>query len=409
MSSRKFSLHQINEEQLPVGWKFRPVGSVLTQSQYGSNARSGNVGAMAIVGMKDISEGLVNMKNLARVELDSKECEAYLLEKGDLLLNRTNSYDLVGKVGIYDSNAQAVFASYLVRLKVNRQKISPWFLNYWLNSYIAQKAIKRIATRAVGQANVNPTEFKRHCYIPLPGIEEQNKIVALLRIWDSAIGNTEKLLKAIKLRHKILSIKLLGNKPNETPIKKFLRQISRAIKKPDEPYWALGIRSHGKGTFRRFIENTSAVAMETLYRVKHDDIIVNITFAWEGAIALVDKTDEDCLVSHRFPTFEIDRNKALPEYLRHIIVQKRFIKNLGLISPGGAGRNRVLNKRDFLNLKISLPEIGEQQRIGDILNTSLREISLLQKKLELLKKQKSGLMQKLFTGEWRVKTTGEVT
>jgi type I restriction enzyme S subunit len=118
---------------------------------------------------------------------------------------------------------------------------------------------------------------------------------------------------------------------------------------------------------------------------------------------LVKKTDEDCLVSHRFPTFEVDINKALPDYLRHVIVQKRFIRNLGLISPGGAGRNRILNKKDFLNLKISLPEIKEQERIGDFLNTSLKEISLLEAQLELLEKQKRGLMQKLLTGQWRVK------
>jgi type I restriction enzyme S subunit len=237
----------------------------------------------------------------------------------------------------------------------------------------------------------------------VPPKDEQKKIADRLKVWYQAIEKTERLIEAKRSRHVALANKLLSKKSSAVPLKKILKLTLRDVAKPDKPYWALGIRSHGKGTFRRFVEKPEAVAMDTLYRVRHDDLIVNITFAWEGAIAFVDKADEDCLVSHRFPTFEIDINKALPAYLRHVIVQKRFVQNLGLVSPGGAGRNRVLNKTDFLNLKISLPEIKEQEKIGDVLNTSLREISLLEAKLELLKKQKRGLMQKLLTGEWRVK------
>ncbi|MEW6738558.1 MAG: restriction endonuclease subunit S [Nitrospirota bacterium] len=257
-------------------------------------------------------------------------------------------------------------------------------------------------TGSAGQKRV-PADFLRDYIIPLPPIAEQERIIDIILSWSHAIEKTEKLIEAKRSWHVALANKLLSRKSSAVPLKKILKLTLRDVAKPDKPYWALGIRSHGKGTFRRFIENPASVAMDTLYRVRHDDLIVNITFAWEGAIAFVDKADEDCLVSHRFPTFEIDINKALPAYLRHVIVQKRFVRNLALISPGGAGRNRVLNKTDFLNLKIALPEIKEQEKIGDVLNTSLREISLLEAKLELLKKQKRGLMQKLLTGEWRVK------
>lgn len=245
--------------------------------------------------------------------------------------------------------------------------------------------------------------------ILMPPLKEQIQIAAIFSTWDVAIEKTEKLFVAKKIRHSGLSNKLLSRKANTVSLKKFLKLILRNVVKPDQPYFALGIRSHGKGTFRRFVEDPNTVAMDTLYKVKHDDLIVNITFAWEGAIAFVEHANEDCLVSHRFPTFEVDISKALPDYLRHVIVQKRFIRNLGLISPGGAGRNRVLNKTDFLKLNISLPGIGEQEKIGNILNTSLKEISLIETSLELLKKQKRGLMQKLLTGKWRVKTAEEVS
>ncbi|MCX5727118.1 MAG: hypothetical protein NT030_08170, partial [Candidatus Saganbacteria bacterium] len=85
----------------------------------------------------------------------------------------------------------------------------------------------------------------------------------------------------------------------EIEIKDFLKFTPREVEKPKVKYRSLGIRSHGKGTFVREVANPDKVMMEILYAVKKDDLIVNITFAWEGAVALVNKSDEGALVSHR--------------------------------------------------------------------------------------------------------------
>lgn len=272
--------------------------------------------------------------------------------------------------------------------------------------YLLSSLNFKVFSDKTGVPGVNRNDLHK-IKVSRPPINEQRQIAAILSTWDEAIEKMERLIEGKRLRHAELSNKLLSNKSKDVPLKKFLSLAVREVARPDKPYWALGIRSHCKGTFRRFVGNPNAVAMDTLYRVQHDDIIVNITFAWEGAIALVKEADEDCLVSHRFPTFEVDTNKALPEYLRHVIVQKNFIRKLALISPGGAGRNRVLNKKDFLNLKIPLQELDEQKRVGNVLNASLKEILLLKAQLELFKKQKRGLMQKLLTGEWPVKVSEE--
>jgi type I restriction enzyme S subunit len=81
----------------------------------------------------------------------------------------------------------------------------------------------------------------------------------------------------------------------------------------------------------------------------------------------------------------------------------RFTYLLGIVSPGGAGRNRVLSKSDFLELMVPLPPLDQQQRIGMILDDAENAISAEEKYLSALKRQKRGLMQKLLTGEWRVK------
>ena len=142
--------------------------------------------------------------------------------------------------------------------------------------------------------------------------------------------------------------------------------------------------------------------MDKLYIVKNNDLIVNITFAWEHAIAVADKNDEGKLVSHRFPTYEFNEN-AYPKFFKYYILQSKFKHILVNISPGGAGRNRVMNKKDFLNISVKIPSYEEQAKIAEVLSAADKEIELLEKELEALKLQKKGLMQRLLTGEVRVK------
>jgi len=183
------------------------------------------------------------------------------------------------------------------------------------------------------------------------------------------------------------------------PLEEALSPIVREKKKPSETYTGLGIRSHGKGTFLKKLADPQKNAMEYLYEVECDDLILNITFAWEGAIAIAQQADTGALVSHRFPTYTFKRDVAISDFFRYIILNKRFIYGLGVISPGGAGRNRVLNKNDFLKLRVLVPDISEQQKIAECL-TSLDEVIAAQRqKLDALKTHKKGLMQQLFPRE----------
>lgn len=168
----------------------------------------------------------------------------------------------------------------------------------------------------------------------------------------------------------------------EIEVKDFLKFTPREVEKPKKPYLSLGIRSHFKGTFTRQVENPDKVMMESLYEVKKDDLIVNITFAWEGAVALVKESDEGALVSHRFPTYIFDRKVAIPEFFRYLIPSKRLAYNLGVISPGGAGRNRVLDRTDFLDLQFIMPPVLEQKKIAYILSTWDRGIQILERIIE---------------------------
>lgn len=258
---------------------------------------------------------------------------------------------------------------------------------------------------------VSKTDFDNF-HISIPPLREQKKIASILSTWDVAIDNCKNTIENLKIRNKGLSQKLLTGKLR---VKGFdekwkIRAISecmsftpRPITKPTENYLALGLRSHGKGVFHKTDFNPDSIAMETMYEVKENDLIINITFAWEHAVAIVSKEDEGGLVSHRFPTYSFNNKNAVPDFFRHYILQKRFKFLLESISPGGAGRNRVMSKTDFLKLDIKLPNVEEQKAIATILDKATEELNQYQQKLETLQLEKKGIMQQLLTGKLRVK------
>ena len=130
----------------------------------------------------------------------------------------------------------------------------------------------------------------------------------------------------------------LDSKEESRPWKKhtlgaFLTPINRSVSKPDKEFLGLGIRSHGKGTFLKPNSDPTKIGMKTLYQVKENDLIVNITFAWEGAVAIVEPEDHGALVSHRFPTYIFETGLVIPEFFKYVIIQDRFKYLLGIISP----------------------------------------------------------------------------
>ena len=184
-----------------------------------------------------------------------------------------------------------------------------------------------------------------------------------------------------------------------------IENISRPVPKPDKPYWRLGIKSWAKGTFHAFVDDPETVDMDELYEVKENDLIVNITFAWEHAIAIAKKEDEGLLVSHRFPTY-VFKDGQIPEYYQAVISQQYFKDMLDHISPGGAGRNRVLNRKDFLNLPCYIPSLVEQRKIAEVLSTCDSVIELKQELIAEKRKQKKWLMQALFTPDSDMRLLG---
>jgi type I restriction enzyme S subunit len=178
----------------------------------------------------------------------------------------------------------------------------------------------------------------------------------------------------------------------------------RKVPKPSGTFLSAGVRSHGKGVFLKEEFHSDQIALDELFEIKQGDLVVNITFGWEGAVAIVPPEADGALVSHRFPTYVVDQRKVLIEYLRHVIRARRFVFEVAVASPGGAGRNRVLNRSAFLQIPILLPGIEEQQEIASILNSCDKEIDLLERLRGQVGMHKRAFLSRLLSGELFIPT-----
>jgi type I restriction enzyme S subunit len=163
--------------RIPKEWEVVRLGDVLELCQYGLSIKMSGKGKYPIIRMDEIADGYVVSEITKYVNLDERTFRNFKLEKGDILFNRTNSYELVGRTGIFLLEGDYVFASYLIRLRPNREMVDPSFLTFYL--ILSNDRLRQLATRAVHQANINATNLKRF-KIPLPSLQEQKEIASVL-------------------------------------------------------------------------------------------------------------------------------------------------------------------------------------------------------------------------------------
>ena len=171
---------------MPESWELRPIGEFAHQLQYGLSVRGEPAGRYPILRMNCQQDGKVLLRDLQFVNVDDKTAKAYRVKPGDILFNRTNSYELVGRTAIVEMETDAVFASYLVRVLVDNKRLDPRFLNHFLNWDTAQFELKKLATRGVSQANISAGKL-REFGIPMTDLDEQDEIVTILDTIDRKI------------------------------------------------------------------------------------------------------------------------------------------------------------------------------------------------------------------------------
>ena len=160
-------------------WPMVELGEVCKRLQYGLSTRlNTEETGYKTFRMNELVDGrCVDSGDMKCVDISAVEFTKYRLVPGDILFNRTNSFEHVGRTGIFDLDGDYCFASYLIRLSVSEDAANPLYVNAFMNTEGFQAGIKQYATRAIGQSNINAKSLAAY-RIPLPPITTQNQIVA---------------------------------------------------------------------------------------------------------------------------------------------------------------------------------------------------------------------------------------
>ncbi|MFZ2795372.1 MAG: restriction endonuclease subunit S [Prolixibacteraceae bacterium] len=200
--------NNVKENELPEGWKWVKLKEVITNVEYGTSSKSSNSGSVPVLRMGNIKNGTIDWNDLKFTD-DIREINQFKLKYNDVLFNRTNSPEHVGKTAIYKSNRDAIFAGYLIRINYLHEKINPDFLTYYLNSHHAKQYGNLVKSFGVNQSNINGAKLKTYP-LPLPrSLSEQHTIVreieSRLSVCDKVEQSiSESLEKAEALRQSIL-------------------------------------------------------------------------------------------------------------------------------------------------------------------------------------------------------------
>jgi type I restriction enzyme S subunit len=156
----------------PKEWPVGQIGDLLESASYGTSEKSGSAGQFPVLRMNNITRtGEMDLADLKFMDLPAAQHERYLVRVGDVLFNRTNSAELVGKTAIVlDPNPMA-FAGYLVRLRVDDRN-DPEYLAAFLNTAYAKKMLRGMCRSIIGMANINATEIQK-MRIPKPPLDRQ--------------------------------------------------------------------------------------------------------------------------------------------------------------------------------------------------------------------------------------------
>lgn len=162
-------------------WPIKKISDVLIASQYGTSKKSNNENrGYIILGMGNISyDGQIDLTRVNSVDLSEKEFEELKLVPGDIIFNRTNSTELVGKTACWNREEKAVLASYLIKLKL-KSDVIPEFFAFLLNTSFYKNIFTQRCKKAVGQSNISPT-LLREFEVFLPPKSRQQEFADLVQ------------------------------------------------------------------------------------------------------------------------------------------------------------------------------------------------------------------------------------
>ena len=360
---------------------------------------------------------IISGQDMQRVEVTTDELKRFSLMPGDLLFGRRSlALDGVGKASIVgELDEPMTFESSILRLRTNSNRLNPYFALAFLDSFIGRKQMLAFARQAT-ISGITGEDLKAY-HIPIPPLQEQRKIAAILSTWDEAIEKIDALIAAKERRKRALMQQLLTGK-NRFPAfgkkawtKMRMNQVLKRVLRPiawsaEMSLSLISIRRRCGGLFRRPDLLGSEYKTQDLHELKSGDFLVSKRQVVHGAWAIVTPEFAGGHVSKEYAIFtNIAPDKLHMPFFAWLAQTPRMIRLARVASTGVHIEKLIFDPDVFLRESIRIPaDLAEQRQIAAILDTADQELTLLRTQRNALDQQKRGLMQRLLTGKIRVRT-----
>ena len=406
---------QLRFEGFTDDWEERKLGDLATSFEYGLNASAKSFdGTHKYIRITDIDDSSrkFNSQSLTSPDIDLSSADNYKLKNGDILFARTGAS--VGKSYIYaDSDGLVYYAGFLIRARIKSGVDSNFVFQHTLTS--SYENFIRVTSQRSGQPGVNAKEYSTF-EISVPSYEEQRKIGSFFKQLDDTITLHQRKIDLLKEQKKGYLQKMFPKNGAKVPELRFAGFADdweeRKLGRIGETFTGLSGKTkedfgHGDAKFVTYVnvfENpisnpnkTERVEIdEKQNQIKYGDVFFTTSSETPEEVGMssvwLDNTENIYLNSFCFgyrPTTELD-SYYLAFMLRSPSIRKKFM----FLAQGISRYN--ISKTKVMELEVPVPEIDEQKKVGSFFKTLDDTIALHQRKLDLLKEQKKGFLQKMF-------------
>jgi type I restriction enzyme S subunit len=389
---------------IPKEWEIRSL-SKLAEIDYGISdpLDKSLTSGIPLIGMPNVTKDGYFRWNEKFYISPERVKERNILKTGDILFNwRNGSKEHLGKTVLFNLVGQFTHVGFLLRIRCGAN-LNPKYCDLYI------KSVKQRGYFLKAKSQVNNTFNKEELSIlPIacPSLEEQNLIVDIIGIWDLAIEKTERLVTAKEKHLKYLITSLANNNIHH---RAFVRDIATELSERNNGEQCKRVLSvtniNGfvlpENQFERRVasENLSNYKLVRQGQYAYNPSRINV-----GSIARLDDWPEGVL-SPMYVVFSLNENIINSDFFLYWLSSYEARERIKRSAQGSV--RETVGFQSFGDISIPLPPLDTQLKFSALLNIAKKEIDLLKKQLQALRKQKRGLMQKLLTGERRVKTAVE--
>jgi type I restriction enzyme, S subunit len=309
-------------EHLPEGWRLTRLGAVLDKIVDNETVEDNKW--YQLIGVRLHAKGL-RKQNEPILGKNISTKTLYRIRKNRIVYNKM--WASKGTFAVVGDNYDGFYAtSEYPQFSPKDDLILLEYL-YWVvsqSTFWQQADVMSHGT--TDRARLNPDDFLAMT-IPMPPIDEQQRIAEVLRDTDANIVKIEDAIAAAEQTRKGFLERFISEleKVPPTRVNKALARVKREVEvDPKQLYYQIGIRSHGKGIFHKEPIAGKELGNKRIYWIEPGDFVLNIVFAWEGAVALVSEHERGMCGSHRFPTFKFNADICLPEFSRRSRTKQDF-------------------------------------------------------------------------------------